>query len=151
MVPTPRALATAVPRSTIVPQAVVVPDCPAHSEAESDAASLIRLLPSAEPQAVQFAVDSLRELRQEVLPLLVCHLSDTTPLKVRRIFWLNHSSRAELIAHHAPRTVADVVGVVLGSPPGQDVGCWPSGERGSAVGGCARAWTQYLTTSPEAR
>jgi hypothetical protein len=91
----------------------------------------------------QFAADSLELLRQDALPILVCHLTDDTPLQAPEpLLFLNRAPHFELFAQYKPDTVGDAVAIVLGSPPGSSVAC--QGASPAGLRDCQLAWQAQL-------
>jgi len=117
--------------------------CAPRNDAESIASSLIDVLTRDDERAAQFALDSLRLVRSEALPLLVCHLEDVEALEIHEnLYWLNRGPHFELFAHYRVTTVADAMALVLGSPPGSSAACDGRTKEGRAQ--CRSAWDGYL-------
>jgi hypothetical protein len=78
------------------------------------------------------------------LPILVCHLTDETPLETPdNIEWLFLQPNFELIGHYSPDTVGEAVVMVLGAPPGSSVECRQDGSTEDRTH-CREAWERYL-------
>jgi hypothetical protein len=92
--------------------------CRPRNEVETDAATLVALLPQSDAQAAQFLIDALGTTNPGAARFLMCAIDDTRPLKWTRFYQLNRgpSRQIELVSRHDLRTVGDAVALVLGAP-----------------------------------
>jgi hypothetical protein len=129
------------PRTKALPSADSA--CIPKTDHERIAEALMAVLVNDAPQSAQFGLDSLRLVRDQAIPILVCHLTDETPLETpEHLEWLFLQPNFELIGHYSPDTVGEAVWMVLGRPPGMREECTDQSAAGRTQ--CQAAWVRQL-------